>query len=66
MGVNELRDFLFENYYKQIEFVKESSYYSTKRLKRKDVLLPASKLTEKIADPSNAKGHYNSYLKRKE
>ena len=54
-----------ENYYKPIGFVKESSYYSMKRLKRKDVLLLATKLIEKIADPGNAKDYYNSYLKTK-
>ena len=31
--VNELRDLIFENYYKRIGFVKEKSYYSTTRLK---------------------------------
>ena len=30
--VNELRDFIFKNYQKRI--VKESSYYSMKRLKK--------------------------------
>ena len=35
--VNELRDFIFENYYKRIGFLKESCYYSMKRLKRFDV-----------------------------
>ena len=34
MAVNELREFTFENYYKQIGFVKESSYYSMKSLKK--------------------------------
>ena len=34
MTVNELRDFIFENYYKRIEFVKDS-YYSIKHLKKK-------------------------------
>ena len=28
MAVNELRNYIFENYYKRNEFVKESSYYS--------------------------------------
>ena len=32
--VTELRDFAFENCYKRIGFVKESSYYSMKRLKK--------------------------------
>ena len=35
MLVNELREFIFENYYKRIGFVKERSYYSMKRLKKK-------------------------------
>ena len=43
MTVNELRDFIFENYYKQFGFAKESSYCSVKRLKRKDLLLIATK-----------------------
>ena len=34
MSVNELIDFIFENYYKQIRFVKQKSY-SMKHLKEK-------------------------------
>ena len=34
MSVNEIRDFTFENYYKQIGFSKENSYYSMKRLEK--------------------------------
>ena len=52
MSVNEIRDVFFENYYKRIGFSKESSYYSMKCLKRKDLLLLANKL---IPDPRNAK-----------
>ena len=37
MTVNELRHFIFENYYKRIEFVKDS-YYSIKHLKKKYVV----------------------------
>ena len=33
MSVNELRDFIFKNYYKRFGFVKERSSYSIKRLK---------------------------------
>ena len=65
MTVIEFRDFILENYYVRIGFVKESSYYSTKRLKKRFLLLLATKLLEKIADPSNANEYYNSYLKRK-
>ena len=35
MSVNETRYFIFENYYKRIEFFKENSYFSMKRLKKK-------------------------------
>ena len=33
MSVNEPRDFILENYFKRIRFVKEESYYSMLRLK---------------------------------
>ena len=36
-----------------------------KCLKKNDLLLFPTKLIEKIADPSNAKECFNSYLKRK-
>ena len=58
MFVNEIRDFIFENYYKQIGFSKENSYYSMKRLKQKELLLVANKLIEKVPDPHNTKKHY--------
>ena len=53
--VNEIRDCIFENYYKQIGFSKENSYCSMKHLKRKDLLLLANNLIEKVTDPCNAK-----------
>ena len=37
--VNEIRKFLFENYYKQIRFSKENIYYAMKHLRKKDLLL---------------------------
>ena len=46
MSDNEIRDFIFENHYKRIEFFKENNYHSMKRLK-KDFLLFANKLIEK-------------------
>ena len=46
MTVNQLRDFIFEKYYKRIGLVKENSYYSMKRLK-KDLVLFATILIEK-------------------
>ena len=33
-------------------------------VRKKDLILLATKLIEKITDPSNAKGYFSSYLKR--
>ena len=38
MSIDEIKDFIFENYYKQIVFSEESSYYSMKRLKKKFIV----------------------------
>ena len=40
----ELKTFVFENYYRRIELTKENSYHSTKNLKKKDLILIATKL----------------------
>ena len=37
MQVNEFGDFIFENYYRGIGFVKERTYYSIKHLKKRFV-----------------------------
>ena len=55
MSINEMKDIIFENYYKRIRFFKESSYYSLKRLKKIDLLSLANKLIENVHDPHNAK-----------
>ena len=34
MSINGLRNFIFENYYRQIRFSKENSYYSIKHQKK--------------------------------
>ena len=34
ISVNEIRDFIVENYYKRIGIFKENSYHSMKRLKK--------------------------------
>ena len=65
MSVNEIKDFIFETYYKRIRFSKENSYYSMKHLrKKKDLLFLANKLMETIPDPRNAKQHYLSFIRR--
>ena len=37
MSVNEIKDFIFESYYKRIGFSNEISYYSIKHLKKKKI-----------------------------
>ena len=37
-SINEIKDFIFENYYKRIGFSKESGYYSMKRLEKKFIV----------------------------
>ena len=56
-SINEIRDLIFENC-KLTAFSKENNFHSMKRLKEKYLLLLASKLTEKIPHPRNAKEHY--------
>ena len=64
MSVNEIRDFMFENYYKQIGFCKENSYYSMKRSK-KDLFLLANKLIEKLSNFGNARKHFQLFIRKK-
>ena len=63
MTIKELKK-VYINYYRQVWFSRENSYYSMK-LKKRDLLLLAIKLIEKISDATNAKQNYQSYLKRK-
>ena len=55
MIANEIRDFVLENYYKQIGFYKENNYYSMKRLKKKRFIVACKQINRKITDPGNAK-----------
>ena len=64
MSVNELRDFIFENNYKRTVFSNENNCYFNETLEKKDLLLLAIKLIEKIPDPCNAKEHYQSFMKK--
>ena len=56
MLLNEIRDFIFENYYKRIGSFKENSYYSMKRLKK----MLAKKLIEKTPGTRNTKKTINN------
>ena len=57
ISVNEIKDFIFENYYKRIVFSKENSSYSMEYLKKKVLLLLENNLVEEIPHPRNAKEH---------
>ena len=65
MFVNDIGEFIFENYYKKIGFSKESNYYPMKRLKRRDLLLFVNKFIQKIPDPCNAIEKNKSFLSKK-
>ena len=65
MFVNDIGEFIFENYYKQIGFSKESNCYPMKRSKRRDLLLFVNKFIQKIPDPRNAIEKNKSFLSKK-
>ena len=45
--------------------INKLDYRSLKRLKKKDLLLLANKLIEKVPDPRNAKQYFESVLRKK-
>ena len=51
-----------KNYYKLIGFSKESSYFSTKRFIKKDLVLLANKLIKIVLGSCNSKEHYKSFI----
>ena len=55
MSINEIKDFIFGNYYKRIGVSKKVSSNSVKCLNKKDLLLIVNKLIKNIPDPRNAK-----------
>ena len=61
--IKELRGFIYKNCYSQIGFTKENCYYSIKLQKKKKISF-ATKLIEKIQDPSKTKEYCQSYLKK--
>ena len=66
MLVNEIRGFIFENYYKRIGFSKENSYYSMKHQKNKIYNCLQLNQKKKIPDPPYAKQHYQSFKTEKD
>ena len=66
MSVNEIKNFIFEAYLKQIGFSKENIHYSMKCFEKKqDLSLLANKLIEKVPGPCIAKEHYQSFIRKK-
>ena len=65
MPINKIKDIICENYSKRIGLSKENSYNTMKRLKKKDLLVLANKLIDKIPDPRNAKEYYQSFIRKK-
>ena len=63
ISVNEIRDFIFENYYLDICILRTMIWIFLGKqlfLRKADLLLLVNKLIEKIPDPCNAKEHYQS------
>ena len=62
MSVNEIRDFIFENYYKQTDFSKEYCYYSMTRLKEKFYCY--SETIQKIPNSRDSKEEYQLFIRK--
>ena len=62
MNANEIRYFVYENYYERIGFSKEESCFSLKRLKKERLLSLANKLIKNVPDSRNARELYESFL----
>ena len=59
MSINEIKDFIFEKYCKQIGFSKKISYNSMKHLTKKDLIkLIKRQFIKNIPNPRNAKEQY--------
>ena len=65
ISIYEIKDFIFENYYKLIIFSEKIRYNSIKLLNKKNLLLLTNKLIKNIHDPRNAKEQYQSFIIKK-
>ena len=55
MTIKELKDFIFENYYRQNRFINKKQLLVSETLKKTDLLSFATNLIKTIPDPSNTK-----------
>ena len=65
MAVNEIRDLIFENFYKWIGFSKKNPVIIQWNIRKKDLQLFAIKLTEKKLDSHNGKECFQSFIRKK-
>ena len=61
MSVNEIRDFIFKNYFKRIEFSMKNSYYSMKRLKKHKKCKNAKKCKNNKTSTCENKTKYDTF-----
>ena len=64
--MEDLQEFMSGIFYKRVGFTEKDSHYSLRTMKKKDLLLLATKLTKKIPDPTKARKHYELFLKNKD
>ena len=59
-----MSDFIFENYEKRVGFSKKTVIIQW-NIRKKDLELCETKLTQKIPDPRNAEENYQSFIRKK-
>ena len=64
MSVNKIRDFIFKNYYKELDFLKKTVIIQWNAWK-KWFIYACKQIKRKIADPRNVKEHYQSFIRKK-
>ena len=64
MSVNEIRDFIFKNYYKEFDFLKKTVIIQWNAWK-KWFISACEQIKRKIIDPRNVKEHYQSFIRKK-
>ena len=64
MSVNEIRDFIFENYYKRIELLRKTVIMQWNAWKKR-FIVACKQIIRKIIDPDSTKEHYQSFIRKK-
>ena len=58
IAVNEIRGFIFRNYYKKTGFSRKSSYYFNGMLQKERLIVAREQINRKNTDPCTAKENY--------